>query len=154
MAAERIRQFFDEQGLAYEIHDHPREVAAQRLAPEEHVSGWLVAKPVMLQAGGRLVMAVVPAPLLVDLEKAQARLGVESVRLAREDEFSDAFPDCEVGAEPPFGNLYGVSVYVDRRLLEAPKLVCRAGSHTATVVVDTTDYLRLVQPTEVDIARA
>ncbi|HUP73308.1 MAG TPA: YbaK/EbsC family protein [Acidimicrobiales bacterium] len=71
--------------------------------------------------------------------ESPSELGVESMRLAHEDEFSDAFPDCEVGAEPPFGNPYDVPVYVDRRLLEAPKLVCRAGSHTATLVLDTTE---------------
>jgi Ala-tRNA(Pro) deacylase len=152
VAATRLREFLDEQGVSYDLREHDREVAAQRLAATEHVSGWIVAKPVLIWAGGKLVMGVVPGPLRIDLERVKASLEVESARLAEETEFAAAFPDCEVGAEPPFGNLYDVPVYVDRRLLQASKVVCRAGSHTASVTLDTSDYLRVVNPIEADLA--
>jgi Ala-tRNA(Pro) deacylase len=122
------------------------------LAVTEQVSGWIVAKPVLIWAGGRLVMGMVPGPLRIDLERVKASLGVEAARLAEETEFAAAFPDCEVGAEPPLGNLYDVAVYVDRRLLQASRLVFWAGSHTASLTLDTSDYLRVVDPIEADLA--
>jgi Ala-tRNA(Pro) deacylase len=151
MAAERVREFLEEHRIAYEVHTHDRAVTAQQVAAAEHESGWHVAKPVLVHAGGNLAMFVVPAPMLVDLDKAAKTLGAEDARLAEEAEFSDRFPDCELGAEPPFGNLYGVPVHVDERLLTEQRLVFSAGSHTETMTVSLGDYLRLVEPERVSV---
>lgn len=151
MSADRLRAYLDSEAIPYELHEHARVVTAQQLAAAEHVSGWLVAKPVMLWAGGHLVMAVLPAPLEIDMDKARAALDVAGVRLATEDEFASVFPDCETGAEPPFGNLYDVPVYIDERLVSDPHIVFRCGSHEHTMQLGMDDYLRVAKPTPVDI---
>ena len=150
--AERLRAYLSEHGVSYEVTQHPLAYTAQELAAAEHVPGRLVAKSVMLQADGKLVMIVLPATEQVDLDKVKASLGSKKVRLAKEEEFAGAFPDCEVGAEPPFGNLYGVPVYMDKSLAADPYIVFRDGSHTETLKIATEDYLRLVRPVEVDVA--
>lgn len=146
MPAERVQDFLRERGVAFEIQRHERAVTAQRVAAAEHESGWRVAKPVMLMADGDLVMAVLPAPLQVDLERVAGVLGTREVRLATESEFAPRFDDCETGAEPIFGNLYGIPVLVDERLTREPRVRCAAGSHTETVEVATEDFLRTVEP--------
>jgi Ala-tRNA(Pro) deacylase len=152
MAGERIRSFLQEQGVDYEEHEHELVYTANEVAASEGVSGWLVAKPVLLWADGRLVMVVVPAPTSVDLGKAVELLGAPDVRLATEEEFGDAFPDCDLGAEPPFGNLYDMPTYVDRALTDDPFIVFRGGTHTTTLKVGMDDYLEAAAPQVVDIA--
>jgi Ala-tRNA(Pro) deacylase len=151
MTAERVRAYFDEQGIRYELADHPVAYTAQEIAAAEHVAGETFAKPTLLMADGKLVMAVLPGPLRVDFERARRALGVEEVRLATEAEFSSAFPDCEVGAEPPFGNLYGLPVYVDDRLT-ASRIVFNAGSHRQTMTMALSDFLDIVKPIRADLA--
>lgn len=152
MPGEKLRRFLEDNGVAYEVQEHELVYPAQEVAAAEHVPGRLVAKPVMLMADDRLVMVVVPASLEVDLDKARGALGATQVRLASEEEFADAFPDCELGAQPPFGNLYDVPVYVDEALASDPYIVFRDGSHTETMKIDTAEYLRLVQPSRVEVA--
>ncbi len=151
MAAERVRTFLAAHGVSYEAETHPRAVTSQRLAAAEHVSGWMVAKPVMLNAGGQLAMAVLPAPAMVDLDRASAALACE-VRLAHESEFTHLFPDCEAGAEPPFGAFYGVPVYVDPILEEDEYIVFRAGTHDTTMKMRMVDYLAVEDPKMVEMA--
>lgn len=152
MPATKVHELLDDRGIEYETHEHPRVVSAQRLAAEEDVTGWDVAKPVLLSVGDRLVMAVVPAAVHVDLDKASRVLGGNDVRLATEDEFRATFPDCELGAEPPFGNLYGVPVFLDEQLRARSRMVCRDGSHTESILLDVNDYVRAVQPEIADLA--
>lgn len=151
MAAERVRRFLDEHGVSYESETHPRAVASQRLAAVEHVSGWMVAKPVILDADGDLIMAVLPAPSLVDLQRASAAFGCD-VKLAEERDFTGLFPDCEAGAEPPFGSLYDVPVFVDPILEEDEYIVFRAGTHDTTMRMRMTDYLSVEDPKMVTLA--
>lgn len=143
--------YLDEHGVAYERQHHPVAYTSQEVAASEHVTGYDVAKTVLLRCGQDIVMVVLPAPMEVDLDRAAEVLG-SPVRLAREEEFRDLFPDCEVGAEPPFGNLYGVRVLVDPSLTTRPRIVCRDGTHTGTVTLATEDFLRLVSPEITEIA--
>jgi Ala-tRNA(Pro) deacylase len=106
----------------------------------------------MVLADGEIAMLALPAPYQVDLEKAAAALGVDEARLAEEEEFEDSFPDCEVGAMPPFGNLYGVPVYVEKTLAEDETIVFRSGTHTETMSVSYSDFERLVEPTVAQFA--
>lgn len=152
MTATRVHDLLDEHGIEYEVHEHPHAVDASRLAESEDVTGWDVAKPVLLAIGDELAMAVVPAPVHVDLDRASDVLGHATVRLATEEEFASRFPDCEPGAEPPFGGLYGVPVFLDETLRARERMVCRDGSHTSTITLATTDYVRVVGPEIVDIA--
>jgi Ala-tRNA(Pro) deacylase len=152
MTAERVRAFLDEHGVTYQVQPHDEAFTAQGVAAAEHESGWHVAKPVFVRGNRRkLAMFVVPAPMLVDLDKAAAALKVSEAHLADEAEFADRFPDCETGAEPPFGNVYDLPVYVDERLLTERRLVFAAGNHRETMTVSLGDYLRLVEPERVSV---
>lgn len=152
MPASKIHALLDEQQIPYEVHTHPRAVTAQRVAATEGVSGWAVAKPVLVTVGGQLAMLVVPAAVRVDLDRASEALGHNELSLASEDDFVTMFADCEPGAEPPFGNLYDVPVFLDETLRSQSQIVCRDGSHTETIRLAMDDYLRVVRPEIVDVA--
>jgi Ala-tRNA(Pro) deacylase len=149
---DRLENYLRENQVRFEEHHHPRAVSAQEVAASEHVPGRMLAKTVMVLADGEMVMLALPAPYQVDLEKAAAALGVDEVHLAEEEEFEDSFPDCEVGAMPPFGNLYGVPVYVEKTLAEDETIVFRSGTHTETMSVSYSDFERLVEPTVAQFA--
>jgi Ala-tRNA(Pro) deacylase len=96
---------------------------------------------------------VLPASHRADMTKVAAALGVSNAWLADEREFATIFPDCEIGAMPPFGNLYDVPVFVDWSLTEDKTIVFQAGTHTDTIRMLYADYARLVEPAVVDIVR-
>ena len=150
---DRLEGYLRENRVPFEAQHHPRVVTAQEVAASEHVPGKMLVKTVMVLADGKLTMLALPATYQVDLEKAAAALEAGEVRLAEEEEFEGTFPDCEVGAMPPFGNLYGVPVYVEKALAEDETIVFRAGTHTDTMSVKYTDFERLVEPTVAEFAR-
>jgi Ala-tRNA(Pro) deacylase len=152
VSAERVRRYLMEHGVGYETHTHPVAYTTSEVAEAGHVSGKEMAKPVMLMAGDRLVMAVIPGDRMVDLEKAGRALRAESVRLAEEAEFAASFPDCEPGAEPPFGALYDVPILVDHGL-DSPRITFNAGTHTETITMALGDYLELTKPMKADLGR-
>jgi Ala-tRNA(Pro) deacylase len=145
-ALERLRRYLDQERITYEVREHPVAYTAQEIAALAHVAGRRMAKVVMALAGEDLVMLVLPAAHRVSLEKLASALGGPKVRLAHEEEFTPAFPDCDVGAMPPFGNLYGLPVYVDSALAEDETIVSQAGTHRHTLEVAYADFERLVQP--------
>ncbi len=149
---QRLQTYLRQNGVSFQIQHHPIAYTAQEVAASEHIPGKLLAKTVMVFAHGELVMLVLPAPYRVDTEKVRAALQAEDVRLAQEAEFAERFPDCEVGAMPPFGNLYGVPVFVDKALAEDETIVFRAGTHTDTMSLKYADFERLVQPTVTELA--
>lgn len=149
---ERLEAYLREHGVPFEVQHHRRAYTAQEVAASEHVPGRILAKVVVALANGRLVLLVLPATERVDFARAAAALGVDAVHLADEREFGPVFPDCEVGAMPPFGNLYGVPVYVDRTLAEDETIVFNAGTHTETMSMKYADFARLVQPTVASFA--
>jgi Ala-tRNA(Pro) deacylase len=148
---DRLEAYLREKQVPFEVRHHPRAITAQEVAASEHVPGKMLAKTVMVLADGKMVMLALPAPYQVDMDKAGKVLGVE-VRLAHEEEFENTFPDCEVGAMPPFGNLYEVPVYVEVALAEDETIVFRAGTHTDTMSVSYADFERLVEPTIAEFA--
>jgi Ala-tRNA(Pro) deacylase len=119
----------------------------QEVAAALHVSGKQVAKVVMVKAGGKMVMLVVPAPSRLNFAELRTVLGVKKVGLAKEEEFGPLFADCVTGAMPPFGNLYDLPVYVDQALTEEDVVVFRIGTHRHTMKVTYADFSRLAQPT-------
>ena len=149
--AHRVRKYLISHGVDYEVHQHPPAYTAQEVAAADHVSGRKFAKPVIVNADGRLIMVVLPANRLLDLEKLKALLNADDVRLASENEFAPIFDDCERGAEPPFGNLYGLPTIVDIDL-NTEEVVFNAGSHTETMKLPTLEYLGLVHPEKADVA--
>jgi len=151
LSAEKVREYLLTHGISYEIHEHSLAYTTSRVAEEEHVSGKAMAKPVILLADDHFVMAVLPGHRRVDLEKAREALGCGSVRMATEEEFAPAFVDCEAGAEPPLGSLYGMPTMIDQRLT-AERVTFRGGSHTQTITMSHDDFVALAGAEIVDIA--
>jgi Ala-tRNA(Pro) deacylase len=143
---DRLEQYLRENGVPFEVQHHPRVFTAQEVAAVEHIPGDRLAKVVMAVADDKPVMLALPASYRVDTEKAAAMVGTGQLRLADEREFESQFSDCEVGAMPPFGNLYDVDVYVDEALAREQTIVMRAGTHTDTLSLRYSDFARLVQP--------
>jgi Ala-tRNA(Pro) deacylase len=137
----------DLKNIPYQHEMHRRAYTAKQVAQAEHLPDALVAKTVMVKADNRFVMAVVPASMKVDLTALQQAMGARVVRLAMEHEFRALFPDSELGAMPPFGNLYGVPVCVDETLTRNRDIVFNAGTHEDTIRMSYADFARLVQPT-------
>lgn len=148
----KLREFLDNNGIHYEVLSHRQAFTAQEVAAVQHVPGMELAKVVMLRSGTEFVMAVLPAPYRVDLERAKTVLAKPEVSLATEQEFKGLFPQCEPGAMPPFGNLYNLAVYVEQALTRDEEIVFNAGTHTQTVKMKYADFARLVQPKVVSFA--
>jgi Ala-tRNA(Pro) deacylase len=149
---DRLEDYLRENGVPFEVQHHPRTITAQEVAATEHVPGKMLAKVVMVLVDGEMVMLTLAAPYQVNLEKVGKVLGADKARLAEEEEFEGAFPDCEVGAMPPFGNLYDLPVYVEEDLTEDETIYFRAGTHTDTMSVRYADFERLVEPTVAEFA--
>jgi Ala-tRNA(Pro) deacylase len=141
-----LREYLDKQKVPYEVLAHRQAFTAQEVAEAQHVHGAELAKVVMLRSGPQFVMAVLPAPQRVDVDRARAAIGKPDLVLATEAEFEGLFPQCEAGAMPPFGNLYGLPVFVDQTLTRDETIVFNAGTHTQTVKMKYADFARLVQP--------
>ena len=140
-----------ENKVDYEILHHPEAVTAQRIAQAEHVKGRRHAKIVMVKSGEQHLMTVLPADHQIDLKKLKKAVG-KTVSLDSEQEFKPLFPDCAVGAMPPFGNLYGVPTYVDKSLSEEEYIVFEAGTHTDAIKLSYRDYEKIAKPRVEDFA--
>jgi Ala-tRNA(Pro) deacylase len=143
---ENLETYLGQRGIAYEIQHNPPAFTATRVAASEHIPGRKLAKVAMVFAGEQLAMLVLPGDFDVDLRAAGTALGVREVRLAREDEFVAAFPDCEPGTMPPLGNLYGIPVHVDEALEEDESIVFRVGTHTDTMSISYRDFTKVARP--------
>lgn len=152
MPAQRLKEFLDNHHVKYDVINHPLAYTAQGVAAAAHIAGKDVAKAVMVKVDGNLAMAVLPAPRRLDLQQFRKEIGTERVELATEQEFADKFPDCQPGAEPPFGNLYGLDTIVADRLGEDEDIAFNAGSHTEIIRLAYRDYEELVHPKVAHIA--
>jgi Ala-tRNA(Pro) deacylase len=146
MLSPRLHHFLDERNAPYTTLSHARTLTAQDTANAAHIGNRHFAKTVMLKVDGAMAMMVMPAAYRIDLTRLSRALVGREVELAQEDEFKDAFPDCELGAMPPFGHLYGMPVYVDARLAGQPEIAFNAGSHTELVRMPYAEFERLAQP--------
>jgi Ala-tRNA(Pro) deacylase len=141
--SEKLKELFNKHNVKFDVEKHKELFTAQEVAASEHITGYEFAKVVMLKCDGENVMAVVPAPCIVSMEKMK-RIGFKKVKLADEDDFKDLFPDCDTGAMPPFGNLYNIPLYVDKLLKNEDEIVFNSGSHTETVKIKMKDYEKIV----------
>jgi Ala-tRNA(Pro) deacylase len=146
MPVEALREFLDSNRVKYVIITHSPAYTAREIAASTHIPGREIAKTVIVKIDGRLAMAVLPASELVDLDLLADAAFARRVELAEEEEFGHRFPDCQLGAMPPFGNLYGMDVYVAESLTEDEEIAFNAGSHTELVRMAYPDYARLVKP--------
>lgn len=146
MPIEKLKTFLDREGIKYVIITHSRAYTAQEAAASAHIPGRELAKTVMVKLDGLMAMAVLPASYHVNLEHLAEVAGAKKVSLASEHEFAGLFPDCDTGAMPPFGNLYGMDVYVAESLTEDDEIAFAAGSHTELIRMAYADFERLVKP--------
>lgn len=143
---ERMEKYLRENGVGFHVETHKQAFTMPEVAAALHVPGNQVAKVVIVCADKDKVMLVLPAPYRMNVDLVRDMVGAKTIRLAKEEEFADLFPDCATGAMPPFGNLYGVPVYVDRSMSEEPDMVFRIGTHRETMKIAYADFVRLAQP--------
>ena len=146
MPVRRLKEFLDDQGVKYITISHSAAYTAQEIAATAHVRGKELAKTVMVKIDGTMAMAVLPASYRVDLDLLRVASGSKTVELATEEEFAGMFPECDAGAMPPFGNLYGMAVFVAESLAEDEEIAFNAGTHTELIRLAYSDFERLVAP--------
>ena len=150
MPVKKLKDFLDSHGVKYVTIGHSRAYTAQEVAASSHISGKELAKTVMVKIDGEMAMAVLPASRSVDFNLLKQTLGAKNVELAAEQEFQDMFHECEVGAMPPFGNLYSMKVYVSKSLTEDEQIAFNAGTHTELIKLAYKDFKNLVKPEVVE----
>ena len=153
MSLPGLEQFLRELHAPFSTFAHPHAVRAVDVAASAGIPCREMAKPVLVRLDGALAMAVVPAHERVDLRRLRLAADAREVGLATEDEFCARFPDSEPGAMPPFGNLYGLALYVDRRLAEDDAICFNAGSHVELIRMRYADFARLASPRVADLVR-
>lgn len=146
MPVQQLKEFLDQAGVEYMCLTHPPAYTAQELAHHVKIAGDRVVKTVIIELDGKMAMLVMPATWRVRWDRLSNILDTDFVDLADEQEFQSRFPDCEVGAMPPFGGLFDMSVFCAEALTEQPEIAFAAGSHTESVHMKMTDFLELVQP--------
>jgi len=146
VACDKLQEFLDRNQVKYISIKHSPAFTAQEIAASAHIPGQEVAKTVVVKLDGELALVVLPAPEMVRMEHLKAETGAQRVELASEEEFRDRFPDCEVGAMPPFGNLYGMDTYVEKSLTGDEEIAFNGGTHTELVKMAFSDYRSLTQP--------
>jgi len=147
MACAKLQEYLDQQDVRYVSIKHSPAFTAQEIAGAAHIPGKDVAKTVIVKLDGAMAMVVLPAPEMVRLKHLRTETGAAQVELASEEEFKGRFPDCEVGAMPPFGNLYDMDVFVEESLAEDEEIAFTAGTHTELIRMAYADYEELVRPT-------
>jgi len=147
----KLKEVLDEAKVSYEVYNHPRAFTAQEIAATQHITGRAMAKVVILEVDGTYIMAVVPSNRMVSLDRVRANLGAKKIELAPEERFAGLFPECEVGAMPPFGNLFGLPVYMDPALDKYDFVYFNAGNHLQTVRLKLRDLKHLVKPRMVSL---
>ncbi len=152
MPARRLKEFLDDNRIRYTTISHSPAYTAQEIAARAHIPGQELAKTVCVKVDGQLAMAVLPASYSVDFQLLKEVTGADRLELAVEQDFRDRFPECELGAMPPFGNLYGMDVYVAVKLTEDETIAFSAGSHSELIRMYYADYERLVKPKVVPMA--
>jgi len=154
MISMKLREHLDQLGVPYTHHSHPTAYTAQEIAAVAHIPGSQMVKSVLLTADDdALVMAVLSSNDTVDLDVLREEIGCQTLRLATEDEFGDAFPTCKTGAMPPFGSLFNLPAYCESTLARQREIEFNAGTHEETIRMGFGDFKQLVNPKMVHFAR-
>ncbi|HOU56099.1 MAG TPA: YbaK/EbsC family protein [Smithellaceae bacterium] len=146
MPARKLKEYLDSQVVKYIKIAHSPAYTAREIAQSLHIKGGMVAKTVIVVMEGKMAMAVLPANRSINFDHFRKAVGDQEIHLATEGQFKGLFPDCEVGAMPPFGNLYDMEVYVDEHLREDEDIFFNACSHSELVRMSYQDFERLVNP--------
>jgi len=151
MGAKKLVEFLEKNKTKYKTIKHDLAYTAPEIAQKAHIKGQDFAKTVMVRIDGKLAMAVLRGNDLLDLNQLKKLCKASNVEVVKESEFQKAFPDCEVGAMPPFGNLYNMNVYVDEELSKDQKIAFNAGNHKELCLLSYSDWERLVHPKKMNI---
>ncbi len=146
MPVKKLKDFLDKNRIKYVAIKHSMAYTAQEVALSAHIPGKEIAKTVILKKDGKIAMAVLPASRKIDFDLLKKETGAKSIELATEKEFKDLFTNCDVGAMPPFGNLYDMEVFVAKTLTEDDEIAFNAGTHTELIRMSYKDFERLVEP--------
>lgn len=146
MPLRKLKEFLETYNIKYVTISHSQAFTAQEIAATTHIPGKQLAKTVMVKIDGTMAMAVLPASHRVDFDQLKKSTGAKRVELATEQEFKDLFPECEIGAMPPFGNLYGMQAFVAESLAEVENIAFNAGSHTELIRLSYKDFERHAKP--------
>ena len=146
MTTAKLRNLLDQEHIRYITIQHSPAYTAQEIAASAHIPGKELAKTVIAKINEKLTMLVLPASSKVHLKHLSELLDTKNVELVPESEFENAFPECELGAMPPFGNLYDMDTYVDKSLEEDKEIAFNAGNHSELIKLAYKDYVRLVKP--------
>jgi Ala-tRNA(Pro) deacylase len=147
MPAKRLKEFLDERNVKYVTVTHSLAFTGIEIAKSAHIPTKKLAKTIIVKIASEPSMMVLPAAYQINLENLSQALRGDAIKLANEQEFARWFPDCEVGAMPPFGNLYDMNVYVDEKVTENDDIAFNAGTHSEIIQMQYADYERLVKPT-------
>ena len=142
----QVIEYLEKMGVEYDVKEHRPTFTAQEMAAEEHEPGMWVAKPVIVRADQKYYMCVLPAVYKIDLDALKGQLGAEELALAEEKNLAELFPDCDLGAEPPFGNLYELPTIIDKTLESDEHILFQGGSHEKAIRISMKDYKELVEP--------
>ncbi len=147
-----ILEFLEKSGVDYKVTEHKPTFTAQRMAAEEHEAGKFIAKPVVIKADDKFIMCVLGACYKVDLQALKSQLGADFVELADERKIAKICTDCELGAEPPFGNLYDMETIIDKTLLEDDHIIFQGGTHETSIRMSMQDFQKLAKPKVLDFS--
>jgi Ala-tRNA(Pro) deacylase len=142
----KLKSYLDKEKIQYELAEHSLAYTASEIAGTQHIPGKQMVKSVIIKSENQFLMCVLPAIHLVDFDKLKKVLGSNDITLAEEEEIAKLFPDYDLGAEPPFGHLYGLKVYADQALEDDDEIVFNAGTHTDVVKMKMVDFKRIVKP--------
>ncbi|HVV70612.1 MAG TPA: YbaK/EbsC family protein [Verrucomicrobiae bacterium] len=146
MPVKKLKEYLDQEKIKYVSIIHSPAYTAQEVAASAHIPGTELAKTIIVELDGQMAMAVLPANRKIVLQDLREITGSDEVKFASEDEFRERFPECETGAMPPFGNLYGMDVYLAEALTHRKEIAFNAGSHTEVIRLPFREYERLVRP--------
>jgi len=152
MPVKKLKEYLDKENVKYISIMHSPAFTAPEVAASAHISGKEMAKAVIIKMDDKMAMVVLPSHLQINFDALKSSLGTDNIELANEDEFKGQFPQCEVGAMPPFGNLYDMEVYLADELSSCSHITFNAGSHSELMQVDYEDYIRLVNPKVVNLS--
>lgn len=151
MPNRQLINYLDEHHIKYDMIQHDAAFTAQETAAAAHVPGKELAKTVIVKMDNQLAMVLMPAHVYINMQMLKDLTGVKDVDLATEADFRESFPECELGAMPPFGNLYNLDVYASRRLEDDKEIVFNAGNHSELIRLSWGDFLKLVNPKLLDL---
>ena len=150
MPSKKLKKFLDSQKVKYVKITHSPAYTAQEIAESAHIPGKDMAKTVIVNIDGKMAMAVLPSNYSIDFDYFRKETGSKKIELATEEQFKDMFPDCEIGFVPPFGNLYGMNVFVDEHLSRDKEIAFNAGAHLELFKMSYKDFEKLVKPTVIE----